>query len=298
MPPDPDHTDPMDGASEFRGPANWFTLKVPRVLSLQQTEAFFEITPRSDADCDNGDGESQPNGESKTADLKMLPWSLTLYAAWVEDDQPNTDAASFNPATLFPKVVRSSEAGVLAIDAKNRSWSGQSVKSSGSWWRKLLQKRNSYEWRLWVIEYQQIIVVASLQSKLGRPLDSDTVNLCNHVLSSISFAEELARPPELFRREVVALARKHFPLLEVKPTGNFGIRISDSEIHLTNFYRSYLQAPTRLKQIILPGITTVVRLQEWGPEQLMPSLDAVAERIIPLIKGGSFLYVVGNETQR
>ncbi len=134
-----------------------------------------------------------------------------------------------------------------------------------------------------MIEYQQIIMVASLQSQQGRALDVETVNVCNHVLSSICFAEELARPPELFRREVVGLARKHFPLLEVNPAGNFGIRINESEIHLTNFYRSYLQAPDRLKQIVLPGITTVVRLQEWGPEQLMPALDVVADRIMPML---------------
>jgi hypothetical protein len=72
-------------------------------------------------------------------------------------------------------------------------------------------------------------------------------------------------------------------LLEISPAGNFGVRINESEIHLTNFYRSYLQAPSRLKQIVLPGITTVVRLQEWGPEQLMPNLDAVAERIMPML---------------
>ena len=35
--------------------------------------------------------------------------------------------------------------------------------------------------------------------------------------------------------------------------------------------------------------------RSWG----CPALErAVAERIIPLIKGGSFLYVVGTETQR
>lgn len=283
--------DPMSGFSEFRGPANWFTLQVPAMLNLQQTEAFFEITPRmaSAATTDAGpardqDESTEPLGSKKNAvDAASLPWSLTLYAAWVEEDQPNTDAASFSPATLFPKVIKSSSAGSLPIDATNRSWTGQSIKANGSWWRRLFQKRNSYEWRLWVIEYQQIIMVASLQSQQGRALDVETVNVCNHVLSSICFAEELARPPELFRREVVGLARKHFPLLEVTPAGNFGIRINESEIHLTNFYRSYLQAPDRLKQIVLPGITTVVRLQEWGPEQLMPALDAVADRIMPML---------------
>ena len=35
--------------------------------------------------------------------------------------------------------------------------------------------------------------------------------------------------------------------------------------------------------VVLPGIATVVRLQEWGPDQLMPPLDEVSDRIMPML---------------
>ena len=60
-------------------------------------------------------------------------------------------------------------------------------------------------------------------------------------------------------------------------------RIGESEINLANFYRSYIHEPERLSRIVLPGLTTVVRLQEWGPEQLMPPLDDIAHRIMPML---------------
>ncbi|MEQ9406305.1 MAG: DUF1444 family protein [Fuerstiella sp.] len=263
-----------DGGMMFRGPANWFTLRIPAGLRLKQTEAFIEIAPQPD--------RSEP--ESSDSDgISAVPWSLTLYAAWVEEGEPETDASSFSPTTLFPGVARCRKSASLDIGTTGRAWEGMSVKPAPSWWRRWFRRRQTYEWRLWVVEQHQIIVVASLQSSLGKPLDPETVRTCTELLSSISFAEELARPPELFRREVMALARQYFPLLDIGPAGTFGIRINDSEIHLTNFYRSYLQAPDQLKQIVLPGLTTVVRLQEWGPDQLMPPLDTVAERIMPML---------------
>ena len=275
MPADPDHSfDSADGASMFRGPANWFSLCVPGHLDLQQTEAFFEISPRKTSP------EPQP---ATSPDSVASPWSMTLYAAWVEDGEPQTDADSFSPATLFPGIVRLESTGPLSIESPSRTWAGMSVRAAGPWWLKWFRRKNTYAWRLWVIEHKQILVVASLQSRKGLPLDAATVDTCTRVLNSISFAQHLAQPPELFRKDVLQLAQKHFPLLNIVPTGNFGIRISESEIHLANFYRSYLQDPSRLKQIVLPGLTTVVRLQEWGPDQLMPELDSVAERIMPML---------------
>ena len=147
----------------------------------------------------------------------------------------------------------------------------------------LFARRQSYEWRLWVIEYETIVVVASLQSARGMALSDESVEVCRKTLESIEFTDLLARPPELFRSDVVELAKRHFPLLESEATGGFGIRIADSEVNLANFYRSYLLQPDRFREIVLPGIATVVRLQEWGPDQLMPPLDEVSDRIMPML---------------
>ena len=61
------------------------------------------------------------------------------------------------------------------------------------------------------------------------------------------------------------------------------LRLGQSEISLSNFYRMYLQQPDHFRRIVLPGLTTVVRLQELGPEQLSPELDQIRERILPML---------------
>ncbi|MEZ6124973.1 MAG: DUF1444 family protein [Planctomycetaceae bacterium] len=255
----------------FRGPANWFTLTVPGALRLKQTDAFIEVHRRAQ------------HTESVHTD-RSEQWSMTLYTAWIDVDEPQTHPPVFNPSTLFPKVSRSQTEPPLSISGRCQTWSGRSVQArSDAWWSVLLRLKSTYEWRLWVIEHDRIMVVASLQSAAGCRLDRDTLELCESLLNSLQFSDLPAMPPELFRREVLQLAQKHFPLLQVRTSGSFNVQLGESEINLSNFYRSYLQDPARLKRIVLPGLTTVVRLQEWGPDQLMPPLSTVCDRIMPML---------------
>ncbi len=252
---------------EYRGPANWFSFRMPASLTSRQTEAFVEILPTAD-------------GDVSTA----RDWTMTLYAAWVEEACPDTHAASFDATALFPSVVHSRPAPPLTLSCQNKAWSGTSRGSrAGRWWRRVLRPRASYQWRLWVIEYRDIVVVASLQSASGIPLAKEAVAVCEAALNSITFADILAKPPEVFRQDVVALTRRYFPLLDVSVSGGFSVRVQDSEVNLANFYRSYVKRPERFEQIVLPGLTTVVRLQEWGQDQIMPPLDEVRERVMPML---------------
>ncbi len=287
----------------FRGPANWFSFDLPRSLQLEQTEAFLEIKPvkaasdvsvRHDATRTSNTVSrlppSRPASTNPSASGKTSPeqtrsdWTLTLYSAWVDDGQPQTKAASFNAESLFPGVIKSVAGTPLELPGRCQTWTGLSRETfAGPWWQKLLSRRNSYAWQLWVVEYHDIIIVASLQSQIGRPLDDATKELCGNVLNTILFAEVLAKPPALFRTEVLEIARTHFPLLETVASGSFGLQIAGSEINLSNFYRSYIQNPERIKGIVLPSLATIVRLQELGPDQLMPGLDEVSERVMPML---------------
>ena len=207
---------------------------------------------------------------------------MTVYAAWVEAETAEERAPDFSVSTLFPDVKRSRPGAVLDIEATNRSWAGLSrCRVAGPWWKRL--RRRSYEWRLWILEHANVMLVASLQSGPGNSLAADTVVLCQSILQSITFAPSPAMPPELFRQEVLAIAQKYFPLLQVRPSGRFGVELQGSEINLTNFYRSYLQQPEHLVRMILPGLTSVVRLQEWGPDQIMPPFEHIEDRIMPML---------------
>ena len=45
----------------------------------------------------------------------------------------------------------------------------------------------------------------------------------------------------------------------------------------------YLQQPEQFRRIVLPGLTTLVRLQELSPEQLVPALHEVRDHILPML---------------
>lgn len=81
---------------------------------------------------------------------------------------------------------------------------------------------------------------------------------------------ELAdRPPgrPTFLKQVIDVARHHFPLLHSSASRGFSVRLGQSEISLSNFYRMYLRQPENFRRIVVPGLATVVRLQELGPDQ-------------------------------
>ena len=263
-----------DGPTSFRGPANWFSLIAPEGLKLEQTEAFLEVKP-----IEAQRTSAQENDRSRQG----YPWSMTLYAAWVDAELPATRAASFDPTGLFPDIVCMQQAEPLDLPGECRTWTGISRQKAATFWARLVGRRRTYAWRLWIVEHKEIIVVATLQSAAGLALGQDAIDMCTATLSSISFAETLAKPPELFREDVLKLARKHYPLLDIESSGAFGLNVSGSEINLGNFYRSYIHDPNRLQQIVLPGLTTVVRLQELGPEQLMPPLEDIADRVMPML---------------
>ncbi|MCP4783105.1 MAG: DUF1444 family protein [Fuerstiella sp.] len=272
-PSDSNYSHP-DGDTILSGPANWFSLTCPAELQVQQTESFLEFRAlaRDNADTNSEDPAKAPR------------WTMTLYAAWVDETEPETNIASFQAETLFPDVIRNSVMPPLHPERAGRAWAGVSrQKPHGPWWYRMFRRAVTYEWRLWIFEHEQIMVVASLQSRGGFALGSETVAACERTLNSVEFAKTLAWPPEIFRGEVVQLGRKYFPLLSIKATGSFGLQIEDSEINLANFYRSYLQQPNNFKQIVLPGLTTVVRLQEWGPDQLMPPLAEISDRVMPML---------------
>ena len=250
----------------YKGPAGWFTLQVPAQMRLEQNEAFIEMKA---ANTDQSDA---------------VNWSMTLYSAWIEDQTPHHQTDPFDPATLFPIVSQIQPATPLDLVSQSQAWQGTSFQvAQGTWWSSLFRRRKTYSWQLWVIKHESIIVVASLQSKASCQLPDEVVESCQLMLNSVKFNERLAKPPELFRREVLQLSKKYFPLLESKAVGSFSIQVAESEINLANFYRSYLIAPDSIQRIVLPGITAMVRIQEWGPDQLLPPLEEVAQRIMPML---------------
>lgn len=277
------HFDPrFDGWRLYRGPANWFTFLCPDSIEVRQTQTVIELRMKGVA----SDGWSVAS-KSKSAPQSIgveLPHVLSIVTWWDDTSRDQLRRNSPDLSVLFPEVVALQPASPLDIPSANESWSGTSRRlKSACWLARIFGQRSSFEWRLWTVRHEKLMIVATVQSPDRRPLDAGFLKFCEMVLSTLELADQPAWPPDVFLKQVIDVARHHFPLLQSSASRGFSLRLGQSEISLSNFYRKYLQQPQDFRRIVVPGLTTVVRLQELGPDQLAPTLDQVKQRILPML---------------
>ncbi len=268
-----------------RGPANWFTFRCPEDLEVRQNQTLIEITRPASAS-DNAMPQPE-SADSRDVGDHAQPFRPTLsLVTWWEESSTENRKPSPDLAVLFPQVVSLHPQPPLKTEIPNEVWMGLSRRpATGCWLAKIFRRRIHYQWRLWTLRQGQLTIVATLQSADRRPIDLGFLNLCERILGSLEIAEQPAWPPDVFMKNVLDLARQNFPLLQASVARGFSLRLGHSEIGLSNFYRMYLQQPDHFRRIVLPGLTTVVRMQELSPEQLLPSLDEVRNRILPMLSG-------------
>lgn len=90
-------------------------------------------------------------------------------------------------------------------------------------------------------------------------------------------------PPAEFADRVVRLARARFPLIDCRRVDELQIQFGSSNVNLFNFYRSFVGNPEAFEQIVLPALTTVVQMQELGPDHTSPPLERVRDRVMPML---------------
>jgi Protein of unknown function (DUF1444) len=278
-----------------RGPANWFQFRCPPGLKVCQNETIFEIAPESGkswsqiANAQNLTSSSSPAAMIDTIHRQSQPHgsgddqsSLLICAAWV--DEPADTGNAYDVSVLFPQVSVARRARPLAVDGARSALSGiSSRQSTGNWFRRIFARRQAYQWRFWSLQRGSVLIAVSIQSPRRGGLNEPTIAICEAMLNSMELADSPSWPPEVFQRQVVELGKKTFPLLSVEAAAGFAVAVEESEISLSNFYRSYLQNPEHFSRIVLPGLTTVVRLRELGPDQILPTLDNVRDRILPML---------------
>ncbi len=264
--------DPPESWRVCRGPANWFTFRCPEEVDVFQNQTLIELrrqVPSHKAD------------ESREAERPAL---LSMVAWWDESSSEDGHRHTPDLSLLFPQVVSLHPQPPLPTIVRNEVWSGISRRPrSGCWLARVFGRRPHYQWRLWTFRHGRLTIVATVQSADRRPLSADQLALCEAVLVSLEVADQPAWPPDIFLKQVLELARQHFPLLQASAARGFSVKLGHSEIGLSNFYRMYLQQPDQFRRIMLPGLTSVVRLQELSPQQLVPTLEEVRTRILPML---------------
>lgn len=262
-----------------RGPANWFTFSINRQTAVNQDSMMTEVRLAGLSSQQSSHSEQTPPSAADSAAAV-----LTFHSHWLDETSQSIEQTLLEPALLFPRVIFEAPRQTLPSHRSGFSCSGISrAVSDGPWWKRWLEPRQSYQWRLWQIRQGNILIIGSAQSFPGQPFSEQVIHEMDQIVESIRISQHPAWPPELFRTKAVELAQRKFPLLRIEAGSGFAIKVQDSQIQLANFYRTYLRSTEQFEQIVLPGITALVRLQELGPEQLVPQLNDVRHKILPML---------------
>lgn len=239
----------------LQGPANWYQLWHP---------PHWTVTERS------GASALQLPGEAFLA--------LHAFVATDAARRPNL----LNVAGHFPRARQIRQLKDERLANLDNAVEGEAdMGVAPKWWQRLLISSDWRRWCMWSFRRGDLYVVATLVH--GKTFDPELASLVRMSLGTLELPDTPAETQEGFANRVLELARRKFPLLECARTEDFQIRIGESSVNLFNMYRSYVKSPDKFEEIMLPALTTVVQVQEWGESQTEPPLEAVRERIMPML---------------
>lgn len=243
----------------FSGPSQWYTVRHPVEWTIEEGEGTARLAP--------------PGGQG----------ALMLSCLRVPPDHETDDSPVLNPDTLFPRCRRVRQLRPLDLPYQTLCLEGEREvgEEAQSWWKRLWHGTHWTRWRAWCISHGEIHLLAIWVETEGPDPEMET--LAAMILNTVQLADDPADSPEQFAERVVRLAREKFPLVPCARDGEFHLKMGESSVNLFNFYRAYLNSPDRFEEIVVPALTTVVQVQEWGSAQTDPSLDSVRGRIMPML---------------
>jgi uncharacterized protein YtpQ (UPF0354 family) len=197
-------------------------------------------------------------------------------------EPPRTEPELMKVVRLFPRSRNIRRITDERLDCLQDAVEGEAdLRVAPRWWQRPFVRADWRRWSMWAFRRGNVYVIATLVH--ARTYDSELATVVRMVLGTLELAENPADTPEAFADHVLELARRKFPLLTCERTEEFQIRIGESTVNLFNMYRSYVKSPDRFEEILLPALTTVVQVQEWGETQTDPPFDAVENRIMPML---------------
>ena len=213
------------------------------------------------------DGSARP-----ASHVNLLYHSACGCCRLDEDDRPVLEPGDEVRARFPGSVPRA-----LAAPESPYSISGfegvRSVKPDrgGAFLGGLMSRRTRMHWQLWFVQHKSLLLTVErwFEGEENPRVLSDLRLL----LQSLKLAIEPAATPQSFAEQVMELAREKFPLLPCELSDELQLKLGESRVNLFNFYRIYVKAPHRFREIVMPALATVVRVQEWGPDQTEPPLD-------------------------
>ncbi len=241
----------------FSAPENWYTLRYPPSWSVTTGDTETTFTP--------------PDGEQSlivTCHWREQPLGLSDEVNLLLQDQ----LAGFRASTPDQSIPARYPAVRLQ---------GSVPGSRCRWWERWFGLGPRVPLVSWVIHLGRLTLLGRLL-QLGEP-DPERTAIVNKILQTVELSRQPADPPAVFERRVLALAQEKFPNLPSALADRFQLTLGGSTVNLLNFYRAYSSAPRKFEEILVPALTTVVQMQHRDRTADAPPLEAVRERIMPML---------------
>ncbi|HUG89798.1 MAG TPA: DUF1444 family protein [Planctomycetaceae bacterium] len=242
----------------YRGPYEWFQLRHPPSWEHSESDGAIRLLA--------------PDGVS----------SLILFPFWRAEWPAGGLEAAVEVGQLFPEHRGVRVIKPLGIESTSIGFEGEArFPDDTAWWKRPFKSGHWRRWRRWAVRQGAVGLLAVFVPT--DDCDPETQTLATMILNTLSFADDPADPPQVFADRVLALARQKFPLLDCETAEEFQLRVGGSNLNLFNFYRQYVKSPDKFAEIVLPALTTIVQVQEWGHDQTHPAFEDVRGRILPML---------------
>lgn len=242
----------------FRGPANWFSLRHPPGWRTEERDGTCALYP---------------------PDTSAL---VTINSIWSHSETVAPLPTLEEIAQQFPGVRAITPLGESTPGLAATTLQGEAVlEEEPVWWKRILQRPRWRAWTMWQLQRPQLRLVVTLIH--DGPRDQDLESMTRMILNYLELPDVPADPPEVFALRVLALAKKTHPQYEIALQQDFHLKISSVQLNLANFYRSYIRSPGEFEEIVLPILSTAVKMNTDSAEKISPSLEQVHDQLMPML---------------
>ena len=182
-------------------------------------------------------------------------------------------------ASLLPKA-----AGLTRVTPLDIPWEHLGLEGPADHFEDLFGDADSEPWewaQIWLLRHAGLLL-SVLFCEAGER-DPELQTLARMILGTIRLADAPADPADVFTQRVVDEARRLYPQRKVEPTEVLTVQFGDAQVGLANFYRQYIATPDRFDELVAQVLERAERLQGAAIQRFDPTLDAVRERIMPML---------------
>ncbi len=141
---------------------------------------------------------------------------------------------------------------------------------------------DSWQWaQIWLIRHESLLLSVLFFQEGERDPERETLGRL--ILTSLRLAAKPADPADVFTERFVAEARRRYPKRHIEQTDVLSVRFGDAQLGLSNFYRQYIAAPDRFAELATQVLQQAEQMQSLSQQKFNPTLDAVRERIMPML---------------